>query len=222
MPKVNNLSQREKLLLPLALTVIILVVYVAARIRPALAQVAKLRQELTTEIQRRDQLAWPSQNGSNPENLRSEIHRLERDQDEQRQRLRQNEATLADITQSADLQKLRIQISALAKAHDIHVVKNLPYQSNGNDAMIAIDLDQSPKDFTPLVAPIVHEYFQLTYARPLQQLELRATYAAIQGFIRSLTRLEQQVNVVSFHLKMEATPNQLTQPQLKSSLVLAL
>lgn len=222
MPKVNNLSQREKLLLPLALTVIILVVYVAARIRPGFAKVAKLRSELTTEIQRRDQLTWPSQNGSKPESLQSEIRRLEQDQDEQRKRLRQNESTLADITRSAELQKLRIQISALAKSHDVQVIKSLPYQSDGSDAALAIDLNQAPEKFTRLVAPIVHEYFQLTYARPLQHLELRATYSAIQGFIQSLTRLERQVNVVSFQLKMDATPDQLTQPQLKTSLVLAL
>ena len=221
----QSLSQREKLLLPLALTVIFVVLYGAARLRPGLAKIEQLKKELSTAVQGRETLSWPSQTGSDTDILRQEIGRLEETKNQQTERLVENESRLASLATSSELQSLRIQISALARQHNIKVIKNIPYGSDNNDSRQSSSpflLSDAPDQPSKEHAPVIHEFFQLMYARPLQQLELAATYAALQRFIQSLWSLKHHVNVVSFEIKMDDRSDQLTQPRLSSRLVLAL
>lgn len=227
MPKTKNhsLSQREKLLLPLALTVIFVVLYGAARLRPGLAKIEQLKKELSTAVQGRETLSWPSQTNSDTAILRQEISRLERTNGQLADRLAVNESSLANLATSSELQGLRIQISALARKHHIKVIKNIPHGSDNDDSRHTsspLQLSDAPDSPTKKHAPIIHEFFQLMYARPLQELELTANYSALQQFIQSLSTLEHRVNVVSFEIKMDERSDQLTQPRLSSHLVLAL
>ena len=223
--KKQSLSAREKLLLPLALAIIFVVLYGAARLRPGLAQIKQLKQELSTAIQGQETLNWPSNSNSDTAVLRQEISQLSKTRLEEIARLSKNEATLADVTTSSELQSLRIQISALAREHEIRVIKNVPYDSDYDDSGVPsslIRLSDAPLNPRRQQAPIIQEYFQLMYARPLQKLELSATYAALQQFIDSLAELEHRVNVVSFELKMDKNLDELAQPRLSSQLVIAL
>lgn len=221
----QSLSHREKLLLPLALTVIFIVVYGAARLRPGLIKIDQLKKELSTAVQGRETLSWPSQAGSDTEILRQEISRLEQTKDQQTDRLAKNESRLANLATSSELQSLRIQISALARKHNIKVIKSIPHGSDNDDSRQSsspLQLADAPDHPSKEHAPVIHEFFQLMYARPLQQLELAATYSALQQFVESLSSLQHRVNVVSFEIKMDDRSDQLTQPRLSSHLVLAL
>lgn len=223
--KKNSLSDRERLLLPLALAVISIVLYASLRLRPGLAQLEKLKKELSTAVQGRETLNWPSQSNADTAILLKDVKRLTELKQEQINRLERNEARLADLATSSELQHLRIQISELAQKHDIRVLKNTPFNADGDRAGtsgLSLKLENAPDDPKQTQAPIIHEFFQLVYARPLQQLELSATYSGLQQFIQSLSELTYRVNVVSFEIKTDQNPDELAQPRLSSQLVLAL
>ncbi len=221
----KTLSHREKLLLPMALAVISIVLYATLRLRPGLMQLEKLKKELSSAVQGRETLSWPSQSSADATILQKDVQRLATIKQSEMGRLAANENRLADLSTSSELQRLRIQISELARQHDIKVLKNLPYKtdSDHSDASrLSLKLSDAPKEPSQTEAPIIHEFFQLVYARPLQHLELSATYSGLQRFIQSLGRLEHNVNVVSFEIKTDENPDELTQPRLSSQLVLAL
>ncbi len=223
--KKKSLSDREKLLLPLALAVISIVLYASLRLRPGLSQLEKLKKELSTAVQGRETLSWPSQNNADATILQKNVRRLTEIKQEEIVRLEANEAKLADLATSSELQHLRIQISELARQHDIRVLKNTPFKPDGDRAAtpsLSLKLEDAPEKPNQEQAPLIHEFFQLVYARPLQQLELSATYSGLHQFIQSLGELNYRVNVVSFEIKTDENPDQLAQPRLSSQLVLAL
>ena len=223
--KTNSLSQRERLLLPLAVAIIVGVLYGALRIRPGLGQIEKLQQDLSKAVKSRESLSWPSTKGSSADALRRELSQLEKTHEETSTALASAEAGLAEYGASPELQRLRILISELAHRNDIKVLKNVPVASANHEsesASLPLRLADAPEVPRQSDAPIIHEYFQLMYARPLQHLELSATFASLRNFIGSLNELDYRVSVVSFHLKMEEETDQLALPQLRSELVLAL
>ena len=211
--KKASLSDREKLLLPLALALISIVLYGTLRLRPGLQQLEKLKKELSTAVQGRETLSWPSQSNADATILQKDVKRLSEIKKDELTRLQENEAKLADLTTSSELQHLRIQISELARQHRIQVIKNIPFKPDSERSgmpNLSLKLADAPEKPTQSQAPLIHEFFQLVYARPLQQ------------FIHSLGELNHRVNVVSFEIKTNENPDELAQPRLSSRLVLAL
>ncbi len=225
--KSQSLSQREKLLLPMAVAVIVLVLYGAFRLRPGLKQIESLRADLSKAVQGRETLTWPTQSPSDVSRLRAEIQKLETQRKNLLTTLAENEDSLASLSNSTELQSLRIQISALARQHNLTVIKNVPAdggreEDSRSPLRLRLRLDDAPSQPQQEHAPFIQEYFQLAYARPLQRLELRATYSALQQFIAALAELDHRVHVASFRIKMNDDPDAVAEPRLHSELVLAL
>lgn len=223
--KTKKLSNREKMMLPVAVAAVSLYLYGVGRVRPGLLQVQNLKKDLAEEIQNLQTISWPTQTGSNADTIRSEIERLRRETESKRQRLADCEDSLARIDSATELQALRIEISDLARQHEIVVLKNAPTDGperiGGKDSL-AIDFRALPEAVLPSHAPFIHEYFQLMYARPLQELELVASYGSLSAFVEALGKLEHKVTVLSFQLKLSGSAPGIGQPRLHSQLILAL
>ena len=212
-------------MLPVAVAMVSLYLYGVSRVRPGLLMVQDLKKDLAEEVKNLETISWPTQTGSNTKSIRQEIERLRLATESQSQRLSGCEDMLADIDSATDLQALRIQISNLARQHQIVVLKNAPTdgrEGSGGKDMLPIDLRALPEEVLPVHGPYIHEYFQLMFARPLQELELVAPYGALSAFVDALGALDDKVSVPSSQLKMTGSAPGIGKPRLHSQLILAL
>ena len=180
--KQSNLSEREKLMLPTAFAIIALVIYGAFRWKPANQSIVELKTSLTSAIKGRDNLKFPSQDHQDATQLETRLATIEEALEAASENLNRSEQSLVDVRKGADFQSLKIQISTLAQENGLTIIETVPYgtekqRRTGNT--LFIDPSEAPSYEAPSSAPVIHEFFQTLYARPLQIMTVQSTFSAL-------------------------------------------
>lgn len=226
--KQSNLSEREKLMLPTAFAIIALVLYGAFRWKPANQSIAELKTELTSAIQGRDGLKFPSLDPQNAAELKPQLESLEEALKVTSEALERSEESLVNIHKGSSFQSLKIQISSLAQESGLTIIESVPYGSekksrSGNN--LYIEPSRAPASKAPSSAPVIHEFFQTLYARPLQVMTVQSTFSALLNFVNGLDSLSWRVTLVSFDIEADIQDQQsvesLSPPKLTSNILLS-
>lgn len=226
-PKQSNLSEREKLMLPTAFAIIVLVLYGAFRWKPANAEIGELKTSLTSALKGRDKLQLPSGKHRDANQLSGDLEKIRSTLSTVGEALNQAEKTLVNPNNGADFQQLKIQISTLAQESGLTIIENVPYgvgsQQRSGTAFF-VDPNRTPDPKAETSAPVIHEYFHTLYARPLQIMTVQSSFKALLGFVHGLDRLSWKVNLMSFDIQAEFQAQHsiesLAPPKLTSNLLL--
>ncbi len=226
--KQSNLSEREKLMLPTAFAIIALVLYGAFRWKPANQSVLDLKASLTTAIKGRDNLKFPSQDHQNAAQLAAQLKSLEEALEKTSADLSKSERSLVDTRKGSDFQSLKIQISTLAQKNGLTIIETVPYGTEKKSRIgnaLYIDPSGAPSSEEATSAPVIHEFFQTLYARPLQIMTVQSTFSALLSFVNGLDSLSWRVTLVSFDIEADIQDHQsiesLSPPLLTSNILLS-
>ncbi len=233
--KTAGLSEREKLMLPTAFAVIVLVLYGAFRWKPANQAVLELQKEVTEAIKGRENLKFPDARGRSVAELKQDFETLQTELATTQEKLKAAEAALVPIKDPNALQDLKIQISTLAQESEVTIVQTVPDEESrgmfakgpsGGDSDDDDDDDASKEwRLDPLAkfsAPVAHEVFNEVYPRPWQKMTIRTSFMNLLHFVRGLETLDWRVTLVAFSVKASDTSNDFGPPQLDATLILAL
>jgi hypothetical protein len=225
--KQSNLSEREKLMLPTAFAVIIIVLYGAFRWKPANKEIVELKTSLTSALQGRDKLQFPNNGHLDATQLQGKLDRLKAELKKAGDELNRVEETLVDANTGAEFQSLKIQISTLAQDSGLTIIETVPYGtgSKGQSGNVFyVDPSRTPDPSATNSAPVIHEFFQTLYARPLQIMTVQSSFAALLRFVHGLDALSWKVNLMSFDIEADYQAHHsiesLGPPKLTSNLLL--
>ena len=225
--KQSNLSEREKLMLPTAFAIIVIVLYVAFRWKPANKEIVDLKTSLTSALQGRDKLQFPNSDHLDTKQLQSKLNELKAELKKAGDDLNQIEKTLVNADIGADFQNLKIQISTLAQESGLTIIETAPY-GTGNKGqsgnVFYVDPSRTPDPSATNSAPVIHEFFHTLYARPLQIMTVQSSFTALLRFVQGLDALNWKVNLMSFDIEADYQANHsvesLGPPKLTSNLLL--
>ena len=225
--KHNTLSEREKLMLPTAFAIIILVLYGVFRWRPASADLGDLQKELTSALKGRESLQFPAGKHTSVEQLKKRFEQVRSELTQAGENLDKAEDSLVDL-ESTHFQRLKIQISDLAQTSGLTIIESVPYGTNGKGSSSAsyfADPERTPDPSALTSAPVIHEFFNTLYARPLQIMTVQSSFTALLQFVHGLDTLSWRVSLMAFDIEADVQDQQsvqsLTPPKLTSNLLLA-
>lgn len=223
-----TLSEREKLMLPTAFAIIVIVLYGAFRWKPANKEIAELKTNLTSALQGRDKLQFPNTDHLDAKQLQTKLDKLKAELKKAGDELNQIEGILVDANKGADFQKLKIQISTLAQDSGLTIIETVPYgtgKSGQAGNVLYVDPSRTPIPDSTNSAPVIHEFFQTLYARPLQIMTVQSSFTALLRFVHGLDGLSWKVNLMSFDIDADYQAHHsvesLAPPKLTSNLLLS-
>lgn len=188
--KWRGLSEREKMILTVAGSILILFFYFFLRVKPALSSLKELQSE-TFKI--RSDIA----SLKIPEEPKQDLETLKQLEKEVREKIEKEKAkTLEEEERFVPLgdekeRTLALEISRTAREHDIRLLENSPYKHESS-----IIAKESPA-FDALSQYTKGEL----YKRPLQKIVADTSFGNLRRFIDSLKDLSWRVTIV--HLDIE-------------------
>lgn len=225
--KQNSLSEREKLMLPTAFAIIILILYGVFRWRPVSAEFVDLQKELSSALKGREKLQFPAGKHTSVEQLKKRFEQVRTELKQTGESLAQAEESLVDLD-SNHFQRLKIQISDLAQSSGLTIIESVPYGTNGKGSSSSsyfADPERTPEPSALTSAPVIHEFFNTLYARPLQIMTVQSSFTALLRFVHGLDSLQWRVSLMAFDIEADVQDQQsiqsLSPPKLTSNLLLA-
>lgn len=227
--KPAGLSEREKLMLPTSFAVIILVLYGVFRFKPASDSVGELKEQLAKAVKGRETLEFPNNRHLSVPELKTKLESLRAQLEQTDTALTKAEANLVDLDDSSKFQNLKIELSDLAHASGLTIIESVPYGIDGKakaSRNFYVDLDRIPDPTVANSAPVVHEFFQTLYARPLQIMTVEASFMGLLRFVHGLDALSRQVCLMSFDVSAEVQDQRSIQsldpPRLRANIILVM
>ena len=227
--KPSKLTLREQLMLPAAFAIAIIILYGTVRLKSANQALQDLKTQHTQAINTRASLQFPQASPHDSSALRNRLNQLQKQLAETNERLQTGQSRLADPTNGNEIQNLKIEISTLAQDNGLTIVETIPHETDSaNRSQIVENYSgdlrtiPSPRDLS--TAPIIYEYIQLLYARPLQQMTVQSTFAELLRFLNGFDSLSHQVTMVNFEIQTESKAdenNTRSAPVLTSRLLIA-
>lgn len=227
--RTSQLTLREQLMLPAAFVIAIVVLYGTARLKYANRAVQELKDQHTQAINTRASLQFPKASPHDASALRNRLQQLNQELATANDRLQTGQAQLADPTDGNQIQNLKIEISSLAQDNGLTIVETIPYDSDAADrSQIVANYSGDPRTIPSPddlgAAPVIYEYIQLLYARPLQMMTVQSSFAELLRFISGFDSLSHQVTVVNFEIQADIkkeTEDAASTPLLTSRLLVA-
>ncbi|MBS3965066.1 MAG: hypothetical protein KGZ80_11360 [Methylomonas sp.] len=235
--KLSQLKNREQALLALTIAAAVLGGYVSLRYMPANKHIAELTQATEATQLRLQTTTIPEEPSEDIDKL---THQLDEQEHEMAAVKTQAESILQGLAPPDSLE-LRVAISQLARLHQIHVRSNETMKPDGQAAAptpavskkkrkgaAATTTPTAPTANSALIQPPTASWIArmspgTVFYRPMQRLELEASYESLRQFIYGLDHLPFPVTVLRMTVERMPTLAPPGYPQvLVAELVLAL
>jgi len=141
---------------------------------------------------------WPKEPNQTPAEINAELTKAKSLLQEARKRLDTKEARLVSQEDVLDVQELRVKISALARENGIRIKQNIPLKERKKDS------EKGSEKGTAKAEGRLLEQLKSgdPYSRPLQELQMTATYSRLRQFLKGLNGLSHAVSVVWFEIQV--------------------
>lgn len=220
--KLKKTSMRERVLLGVAVTVVLLAGYALLRYQPAqtgLARLTEERDELANELTK---ARVPRPSSRNVDTVLKELAEHERTLADTRDAIATLEQRFVDAESHEAIQRLMVDVSGVAQSNRVTIREAVPYSARAS-APSTRNLNVIPK--RPSAADNLVAAFSGggPYTRPLRQLTVEGNFAGIRRFVEQLSDLPKRVIVLQFTLETAPGGHVATGEQLvRAGLVVAL
>ncbi len=212
----KDLTRRESMLLILVFLSAIVIGYPLFRykaLKVALQNVESRTEEANAKLKN---VEWPKEPNQTTEEINAELVKAEEMLQEARETLNAKEAHFVSQEDVLDVQELRVKISALARKNGIRITKNIPLREKVEGSEKASEKGPQKAKGRLLQQLKAGD----PYSRPLQELQITATYSRLRQFLKGLNGLSHAVSVVWFDIQVAPTAGRET--LLSVTLILAL
>jgi Tfp pilus assembly protein PilO len=193
----KNLSIREKVLLVAAVTAVAIAPYISLRIKPQLAQRAALEKRVAT-LEKQLAKAEPPKSPPNAAETRKHLEEARTRLEQVRAELQRFEQDRVDASSELSLAGLMQAIVSHAEASGL-VVEASGVHNGAFESFGIVTKDELAK------LGKAGAGFRF---RPLRNLTVTGPYGRIQSFIKSVSELDREVNVLKFSIKSAADKTQ--------------
>lgn len=208
----RTISEREKILLGMALLAVLISLYALVRYKPQQLEYSRVTEEVQQLKNGLKSARIPRPKGQDANSLQQQIDKTQRDLDRSTSLLTSYEQQFVNIDSAEAVQGVVVQISNLARTSGVIIRETLqysdkPFVSRGTDEVLLTE------------ALIAGHIFQ----RPARNMTIEGSYRAMRRFLIGMGQLSKRVVVLRF--SMEVVPmldQQQKLQQLKSSLLVSL
>jgi len=196
---VRRITRREHLLLLSAIAIAATTAFHHARFRPARARTSTLRAETARYAERLNEVKWPRP-PEDPVRLAKRRDAARREVEAAREALTRVEAGFVSQCEPALADEVRLQVSAIADRHGVHVRENLPCPRQTLQSFVG----ETGKG---VISPASDFVRFLTlgdpYALRVRQVTIEADFACLRAFLRELDELQHHVLVLRFDIEVD-------------------
>jgi len=224
MTSLQNLSQREKIMLMLLCLVLFGTGYALLRYQPVQAEIQRLEKQ-TADAQKKYQATKvPKEPSEDRLTLERQLAAIEEEVTARMievDRLEQQYVPLEDVEAR---QGLKVNISMLAKKHQVRIRENVPYDPK----RARLGSSRSSRGARMVGQPSDSSYISRflkgnPYKRPLLRISTESSYFGLRRFLEELTHLPWRVTIAQFSLEATtSTDPESSAQEISSTLVLAL
>jgi hypothetical protein len=193
----RGLSNREHVLLILAMVVAVTIAFLLFRLRPRRQELERLTFATQQAEQRYESTRWPAA-GSDPEPLREALREQKERISEQEAALRRHEAGFSSRGTPGAGGDLRLEVSRLADRCGVRVLEDVICSRPKLAAILGDGVRETGNWSARLV-----RFLSLgePYELPARRLVLDASFAGLRSFLRGLSELSGRVVVLNFEIE---------------------
>ena len=214
----RRLSIREHLLLLIALAVAGVTGYWLARGRFVSRELQAARAATAAVRAKLDQLEAPEGSFADPATVAQRLEQARRERDSAQRVLEELEGRFVDLGRPVELDRLRLEISALADASGVLIRENRtcpPSQVHRVEASEhGVARPRAQDEVVSLRAG------GEPYRRPLREITVQSSYEGLRRFLDGLAELRSFVGVLRFAVEIDEDRVQPAGPVLRTTLVL--
>lgn len=221
----KSLSQREQIMLVVLSLVLLGTGYGLLRYQPAQAEIMKLEKQTANSKKKLETIKFPKEPTKNRDSLETRLAALEEEVSAKMMELDRLEQQYIPLEDPEALQGLKVNISTLAKKHDVRIRQSLPYDPK-RSRLSSSRVPRRARTFggQPSESSLTTSFQKgEPYQRPLLRISTESAYPGLRRFMEELTHLPWRVTIAQFSLEATtSTSADSSAQQISSTLVLAL
>lgn len=199
--------------------------YALLRYQPAQADIARLEKQTSNTQKKLATIKFPKEPSQNRTTLETQLAALEEEFSAKMIELDRFEQQYIPSEEPEAFQGLKVNISTLAKKHNVRIRESLPYDPQ----RARLASSRSPRRTRTFVGRPGESSFITRfqkgnpYKRPLLRISTVSAYSGLRRFIEELAHLPWRVTIAQFSLEATtSTSTDSSTQQISSTLILAL